>query len=38
MPRLPRDERTAQTRADLLTAAARVFARRGYAGATPAEG
>lgn len=37
MPRLPRAERAAQTRADLLAAAARVFARRGYAGASIAD-
>src|SRR5881409_2831591 len=33
-PRLTRTERQAQTRADLLEAAARVFARRGFAGAS----
>jgi len=32
--RLSRNERKAQTRAELIDAAARVFARRGYHGTT----
>ncbi|MGH3862249.1 TetR/AcrR family transcriptional regulator [Actinokineospora sp.] len=35
--RLPRAERAAQTRQELLAAAKRVFARRGYAGASIAD-
>ncbi|SDI90757.1 DNA-binding transcriptional regulator, AcrR family [Actinokineospora alba] len=35
--RLPRAERAAQTREELLAAAKRVFARRGYAGASIAD-
>ncbi|SDD79312.1 DNA-binding transcriptional regulator, AcrR family [Actinokineospora iranica] len=34
---MPRAERAAQTKAELLAAAARVFARRGYAGASIAD-
>ena len=36
-PRLSRDEKQAQTRADLIRAASRVFAQRGYAGASVEE-